>query len=301
MTLPEKNRAETVIGFLDAMAKANGEIGRLPRDIVKELEAKYKLSISNDLIGKVRAVTVVMPTKQELPKGGKPGPMIILHTMDAAAAAAWEDFFPKLLADFGGSANVPQPSSESINGVKVFTIPGAGLRWNAPVHFARNGTTVVLGLDRRLVAAAVTADASTSVVGGNKIVSPPGGEPAALFGVLSLGQVIPGLLENPRPNGPVVPIDDPPVFRNGQPIPESVVEELKKARKELAAALETVTPATVSARRLGNELRFEIFQPKVQNGSLKTVIDAAANWIDRRISISGDGRDWDEREIRGRW
>ena len=75
-------------------------------------------------------------------------------------------------------------------------------------------------------------------------------------------------------------MDEPPVLPGGQPVPESVIEDLKKARKELAAALVALPPATVAARRTGNELRFEVFQPKVQQGALKGVIDAAANWLD---------------------
>jgi hypothetical protein len=290
LTLPEKNRAEAVIGFLDAVAKSKGEIGRLPRDIVRELTEKHKVDVAEALIGKVRAATVVMPLKQELPKGGKPGPMLVLHTTDAAAAAAWEAFLPKLLGELAGAASPPQSSSETINGVKVLTVSGAGLRWNAPVHFARDRAIVAIGLDRKLVAAAVVANPATSVVGGARSVSPPGGDPAALFGVISLGEVIPPLFERTPGSGEVVPVEGPLLLPNGQPIPESTLEELKKARKEVVAAMATLSPATVSARRTGNELRIELYQPKVQQGALKTAIDAAANWLDRSVGLGGDIR-----------
>jgi hypothetical protein len=303
VSFPEKNRAAAVIGFLDSIAKANGELGRLPSDVVKELEEKYKLPVRDALIGKIRAVTVVMPTKQELPKGGKPGPMLILHTDDAATAAAWEDFLPKLIGDLAGAASAPMPSTETINGVKVFSLSGSGLRWNAPVHYARNGTAVAIGLDRKLVAGAVTADAVTSVIGGDKAVSPPGGDPAAVFGILSLGDVITALIEKPRSDGPVVPIDGDtvPILPNGLPVPESLLEDIKKSRKELFAALGALSPATVTVRRVGNELRVELFQPKVQNGALKTVIDAAASWLDKSASLMGNARERFEYELRGRW
>ena len=88
---------EAAIGF--SMPSRKEWRGRsLPHDIVKELGDKYKLAIADGLIGKIHAVTVAMPAKQELPKGGKPGPMLVLHTNDADSAAAWEDFVPKLLA-----------------------------------------------------------------------------------------------------------------------------------------------------------------------------------------------------------
>jgi hypothetical protein len=300
--LPEKNRVEAVIGILDATAKSTGEIGRLPRDILREVGEKYKVNVADELIGKLQSVTMIMPARQDLPKGGKPGPMLVLHTTDPAAAGAWQDFMPKLLGDLAGASALPQTSSETISGVKVFTISGGGLRWNAPVHFARSGAVVAIGLDRKLVAASVAADAAASVVAGEHAVSLPGGDSAALCGVIALGDVLPRLFEKPRPGGPVVPIDEPPMRINGQPIPESVIEEMKKARRELAAALATMQHATLTARRIGSELRFELVQPKVQTGSLKTVIDAAANWLDRSAGMAGNNRGAIELDgLRGRW
>jgi hypothetical protein len=287
--LPEKDRPAAVIGFLDAVAKADGVLGKLPSDVVKELTDKHRIAVAEGLIGKLRAVTIVVPSKQELPKGGRSGPMLVLHAADAAAAGAWEEFLPKLVGELAGAAGPLQPSAETINGVKVLTVAGAGLRWNAPVHFARSGAVVAVGLDRKLVAAAVGADAARSVVGGEKAISPPGDSPV-LFGVVSLGVVLPALFERPRGSGPVVPVEEPPVLHNGQPIPEGIIEELKKARKDLAAALGTLAPATVSVRRKGNELRFELFQPRVAQGDLKAVIDAAANWLDRSAGLSGQNR-----------
>jgi hypothetical protein len=285
VALPEKNRAEAVIAFLDAIAKSKGVLGKLPRDVVKELSEKYKTDVAVGLVGKVRAATVVMPARQELPKGGKPGPMVVLHVADSTAAQTWEDFLPKLLGELAGATAPLQTSAETVSGVKVFTVPGVGLQWNAPVHFARAGSTVAIGLDRKLVAAASVGDAANSMVGADKGLSPPGGAPAALFGLISLGEVVPTLFEEPRGAGPVVPIDEPPVLPGGQPIPESAIEELKKARKDLATALGTLPPATVAARRIGNELRFEVFQPKLQQGAFKGAIDAAANWLDRSAGL----------------
>ena len=130
---------------------------------MKELEGKYKVAVASGLIAKMDAVTIVIPAEQELPKGGKPGPTLVFHMADAASATAWESFIPKLLADLGGAASVGEPSLETINGIKVFTVSGVGLRWKAQVHYARNQSTVAIGLDRKLVAAAAVANAATSV------------------------------------------------------------------------------------------------------------------------------------------
>jgi len=290
VALPEKNRAQAVIGFLDSISKANGVLGKLPSDIAKELTEKHKTVVADGLIGKIRTATIVMPSGQELPKGGKPGPILILQTEDASAAGAWEEFLPKLVGELAGAAGPLQPSAETINGVKVLTVAGAGLRWNAPIHFARSGSVVAIGLDRKLVAASVGADAPRSVVGGERAISPPGGDPPALFGVVSLGEILPALFEKARDGGPVVPLGEPPVLSNGQPIPEFMIEELKKSRKNLIAALATLSPATVAVHRKGNELRFDLFQPRVEQGELKAVIDATANWLDRSAGLTNNNR-----------
>jgi hypothetical protein len=303
VTLPEKNRAAAVIGFLDAIAKANGQLGRLPGEAVRELEQKFKIAITDGLLAKTRAVTVFLPTKQELPKGAKAMPMLVLHTDDAVTAAAWEEFYPKLFGDLSGAAVTPQPSTEMVGSVKVLSLPGTGLPFNAPVHFARNGTAIALGLDRKLVAAAVTADAANSVIGGDKMVSPPAADVSA-FGVVSLGDVVLGLLDRPRPEGPVVPKNDEPLFLpNGNPVPESFIEEMKKARQGFVESLRTLPPAALTVKRAGNELRVELFQPKVQAGGLKAVIDTAATWLDKANALAGTNRNggFDREDRLGKW
>src|SRR5262249_19089494 len=160
------------------------------------------------------------------------------------------------------------------------SLPGTGLPWKGPVHYAKSGSVIAVGLDRKLVAQAVKADAATSVVGADRAVSPPPAG-AAAFGVVSLGEILLGFVERPKAAGPVVPRDEEPLFLpNGNPLPENFMEDLKKARKDFVESLASMPPATVTARRAGNELRVELFQPKVQAGGLKTVIDAGAKWID---------------------
>lgn len=301
VTLPEKNRAAAVVGFLDAVAKANGVIGRLPGEAVREMEQKFKVPVSEALIGKVRSVTVFLPTKQELPKGATAMPVLVLHCDDSAAATAWEEFMPKLIGDVSGAANAPQAASETIDGVKVFSLPGTGLPWNAPVHYARVGSAVAVGLDRKLVAQAATPGAAASVAGG---VSPPPGDSPAL-GVLSLGEVVVRVMDKPRPDGPVVPKEDEPLFLpNGNPLPENFIEDLKKARKGFVEALGSLQPAAVTIRKSGNELRVELFQPKVQAGGLKAVIDAGSKWLDKAgglMAANRNGGNPFERDVFGKW
>ncbi len=282
-TWPEKNRAASVVGFLDALAKANGQIGKLPSDVVKELADKHKLPINEELLNKTAAMTLVIPTRQELPKGTKPLPLLVLHTDDEVTAKAWEEFLPKLIGELSGAATPPRPSSELVGGIKVFSLAGSGLPWHGPIHYAHSGQTVVLGLDRKLVSAAVLAEPSTSLAGGDKALHLPPGEPCALFGAVSLLEAYADLNEKQRPEGQVVPAEPPlgPGGNNAIPIPESVLEDLKKARKEFLTAAESLPPATFLVRRVGTELRLEIFQPTIEAATLKPLIASGVNWLDK--------------------
>lgn len=283
ISLPEKNRAASAIRIMDAMAKANGELGKLPSDFIKELQKKYKGSLVEELIGKTQAISVIVPSKQDLPKDTKPLPLFILHTDDAATATAWEDFLPKLISELSGAKTAPQPFSETISGIKVISFPGNGLPWNGPVHVSRNGKMVVVGLDRKLVAAA-------AMTSGDKPMTIPAGDPLVGYGNIVLAEVVAAILEKPRTEGPVVPVENPAApqgFNNGNPIPEELIEALKKSRNEFFTTVGKLAPATMTVRRKGNELTVEIVQPKVQGGGLKAIIDSGALWLDRWSSLMG--------------
>ncbi|HEY1189590.1 MAG TPA: hypothetical protein VGE74_18230, partial [Gemmata sp.] len=96
VNLPEQGRAAALLGLLDAVAKSSGELGRLPSDVVKDLTDKHKVAVRDGLLAKIRAVTVVVPERQALPKGAKPVPMVVFHADDAKGAEALEAFVPLL-------------------------------------------------------------------------------------------------------------------------------------------------------------------------------------------------------------
>jgi hypothetical protein len=195
------------------------------------------------------------------------------------------EYLPKLIGDMAGAKEPLEPVSETIDGVKVFSLPGDGLRWNAPVHYARAGSEVAFGLDRNLVAQAATANPAASVAGGGSVVAPPGD--TAALGVVSLGGVFLRLTEKPKPaDGMAEPVEMR-VLPNGNPLPDNFVEDLKKAEKAFCEVAANMQPAILTARRVGNELRFELFQPKAQTGGLKGIIDAGVDWLDKAGPILG--------------
>jgi hypothetical protein len=288
VALPEKNRAAAAVGFLDALAKAEGEIGRLPGEAVKELEEKLKVPIADGLIAKTRAVTVVMPAKQELPKGVHPLPMLVLHTESAEVASAWEAFVPKLVGELSGAEAAPEPASEAIGGVKVLSLAGTGLPWKAAVHYAHKGAVFAVGLDRKLVAAAAAGEPAGSVVGAAGVTDP--GDGTALFGTLAPGEVLRQLTEQPKAEGPVVSVPGPQPRRNdmGQFELEKDREDEARALKDLLAAFAGLPPTTVTAHRVGGELRVELWQAKVQDGGLTAVINAGTVWFDKLLNRYAD-------------
>jgi hypothetical protein len=303
VNLPEKNRAAALIGFLDTVAKCNGELGRLPSDVVKELQDKHKLPVTDGLLAKVRAVTVIVPLKQELPKNAKPLPMFVLHFDDAPAGAAWEEFLPKLVAELAGEEKAPQPSSETVGGVKVMSLPGTALPWKSAVHYSRKDAVLVIGQDRKLVATALAPDAVTSVAGGDKPLAVPPGD-LALLGTVNHGALLTAI-ELPATTGPPR-LGNPPRNIYGQNLaPEEMLKEADKARAALLAAFGELPPAVVTVRRAGAELRFEVFQPKVQNGGLTPVINAGVNWFDKLMNLRNpNGVELDEFpgiRRRGKW
>jgi hypothetical protein len=298
VALPPKDRAAALVGVLDALAKAGGELGRMPSDVLKELEEKQKVPVSAALFGKLNAVTVVLPTKQELPKGATPLPVFVLHCETADAATAWEAALPKLIGELAGEP-APKPSSEMVNGAKVFSLTGAALPWKAPLHFARKDAALALGLDRKLVAGALSADAVGALTG-DKALSLPAGARGAV-GALNLGEVLGALLaprtsSTPEPARRPLPrgekreepaIEGPPAVRDfdGDPVPAEARQAAAKAREALVLALGELN-AALGARARATELRFELFVPKVQNGGLKAVLAAGANWLEKEFALT---------------
>jgi hypothetical protein len=165
ITLPADRRAAAVLAVADAAAKAAGVVGRLPSDAVRAGDP--------DLFADVTAVTVFSPLKQSLPEGAVAWPVVVVHATPVGADR-WARAVPRLVQQAAGLDAAPGPSSEVVGGVKVWTVPGAGLPWNAAVHYAANGSTFALGLDRQVVAAAARPGPAVPIAGTVGVVRPAG-------------------------------------------------------------------------------------------------------------------------------
>jgi hypothetical protein len=287
VSLPRPNRGAAALRFADAVAKAFGQIGRLPSEAVRDVESRLKLSIVQGLFDRTASVLVAVPAAQELPKGATPLPLLVLKADDAATAAKYEECLKAVVADLVGTA---EPSSEAIGGQKVFTLPGANLPWKAPVHFGRNGVLFAVGLDRKLVGGALAGDAGGSAVGGQ--AGPlPGGDGAGAAGAVSIGRLVQMWNDAPPVPGPVPtrgPVPAPPQPPGNNPNVPKPADPVKAA-KEFAAALTALPAMTVAARRTADEFRLEAFQPGLVGGRMPNVIGTAASWFDAALSPNPSG------------
>jgi hypothetical protein len=171
-TLPLNDGAQRwqkLLAVADAVAKASGQIGATPGEAIKEIEGRLKVSLGNELFGRIASITVVMPAKQELPKGGTGIPMLMIAATDAAATERLEQVIPPLLGLMVGD-NV-DPVTETLQGLKIRSLPGSAFPWKTPLHYGRKGTNLVIGQDRKLVAAALNRDLKDSLAADSRFLN----------------------------------------------------------------------------------------------------------------------------------
>lgn len=149
---PTDKRVTATLAIADAIAKARGEVGKLPSDWVAEAE-KVGLPIRTKLLPGLRQITLVVPPKQEIPVGAMALPILVLHLNDEASGADWEATLPKWLQLLDATKIASTMSIETIAGTKVYSTQSS----LGAVHFARNGTTIAIGMDRKWVANCVQA------------------------------------------------------------------------------------------------------------------------------------------------
>ena len=144
---PTDKRVTATVAIADAIAKARGEVGKLPSDWVAEAE-KSGLPIRTKLLPGLRQITLVVPPKQEIPAGAMALPLLVLNLNDETSGTEWEAALPKWLQLLDAAKIAPTVSSEMIVGTKVFSTQTS----LGAVHFARYGTTLAIGMDRKWVA-----------------------------------------------------------------------------------------------------------------------------------------------------
>lgn len=279
---PEPERARAILQFLDSLAKANGSLGQSPSEAVTADDRKL-------LVG-AKSVTVLVPEKQELPRGGLPMPMLVIHCESEEMAGKWVDSLPRFAKLLAGSETLPTPSSESLGSVKIVSTAVDGLPWQAPVHAARAGSTVILGLDRKLVAAAAGMPAAIKVPEGDRGVGVgvirPTGFPDTFtdLGVKFLALTLSQDEQTIRNLG-----GNPFRFRRGflaPPPPEPQEVDPKKVKptpaSQIHKVMDSLPPLTVRLSRDRSAIRLEIRQQGLESG-LAPVVSAVTEWLHRSL------------------
>jgi hypothetical protein len=264
-------------GLLAAADVVVGEDGPKPSDFVKQLDEKMKGSLAKDVAGRIAAITVALPGKQELPKGATEVPMIFFTATDASAAESLEKSVAPLISAILG--DTIEPVTETIQGVKVRSLPAASFPWKAPLHYGRSGTTLTLGADRKLVAASLLGKVGDSLAANPVVAESLQGTKAAGLGVWRWGTLLPEVLSNmghERKWGP-----------NGQqiaPDPAKVQEKIEKLRKAHAELIQKLPPLVVAIGRRENQFTVTVQQRhpagtpgKLIEGLFNAVMSSATN------------------------
>jgi hypothetical protein len=253
-----------VLAAVDTLMKATGAPGATPAELAKDLEEKLKISLAKDIFGKLSAVTVVRPGSLELPKGGTEMPMLVLHATDADAAKKMEEVVPGLVSFFVG--DMVDPITETVQGQKIRSLPGASLPWRSPMCYGRNGSTIVIGQDRKIVAAALKGNLTTSLLADAQIADAlKGHDQASLLGMWKWGTLLPELMSEPK-----IARKEFGAPGGAPPIPKAD-EGPSKERKALAEAMKTMPPLIVSLAKQDNQLRLQVRVPEAKGAAGKLI------------------------------
>jgi hypothetical protein len=266
------NNGEQKFNQLLALAeKIVGDDGPKPSEQIKMIEAQLKASIGKDIVGRIGAVTLALPAKQEVPKGATEIPMLIVTASDAAAAGKLEQLIPPILGLVTG--DTIEPITETIQGQKVRSLPGKALPWKASLHYGRSGAALVFGIDRKLVAAAMAGNPKDGLLSETKIadaIKPH--ENSAMIGFYRWGHLLPDWFAD---------MGHEKRWVNGKveaPDPAKLKEKSDKLRQSMAGLIQDLPPLVVSMSRKDDRLVLNARQ-RQQSGASAKIIDGLLDAI----------------------
>ncbi len=257
-----------------------GKDGAKPSEQAKGIEQKIKASIGKDILGRIASITVAMPAKQELPKGAMDAPMLIVNAKDVAAAEQLERLVPTLLGLASGEPI--DPVTETIHGQKVRSVPGRAFPWKAALHYGRGGSSLVFGLDRKLVAASMAGGVKDSILSETRLAETlKAHEQSPFVGMYRWGNRLPDWLaelgqERRWVNGKMDGSDK-----------AKIREKADKLRNTMEPLIREMPPLIVSMTRKNNALVLNVRQhqkagvsAKIIDGLLDAVMSSATNLFD---------------------
>jgi len=302
-----------LIDSLDAPGPGEAERPS-PSKALKELEDRVKLNVAKDVLGRLTGAAVVLDapvtttmTSIESPRPGGPPPvpfttqyqvppfgrpsLLVLQATDADAAKYLEEQgVPKLIGL--GTGEPPAPIRQDVDGRSISTVAAGGVEGlfgSKNLYVGREGAFVVIGPDRKEVAAALAAGAKkTGLLGEDKTAAAVKDlEGPLAVGVFSLGKGIVEIFKQVERPAPTFRPDLPPPPGAGDKPPEApkMSKRAEKTIEDAAKAVEPLPPTVLSLGRTPDGLTLEIKQTGLKGVSVK-VIDLLINSsLDRTLEM----------------
>jgi hypothetical protein len=258
-----RDRWRKVLGLVDAWHAAGSEAGPPPSKALEKLEEKMKVRLGKDVLARVRSLALAcrMVDAEGVPDGVQW--LLVLEAADADAARDLEKLLPALLSP-PDKPRRPMPvevggrTVQSVNGQDEAT-PG-----ELPAYWARRGPALVLGWERRAVAAAL----------GDR---PPWADlrdhPRALGTLAGEGPLCAGALFSGRQWLAAL-------ARGLAHKPNQTNQDLRRLAflRELSAPMAAMPPTLATLQRLPDGLRLEARQTDLRVAA-GTFIDVLCAWL----------------------
>jgi hypothetical protein len=258
-----RDRWRKVLALEDAWHTAGAEAGPPPSKALEQLEGKMKVRLGKDVFGRLRglALTCRMADAEGVPDNVQW--LLVLEAVDADTASDLETLLPALLA-LGDKPRRPTPvkvagrTVQSVNGQQEST--PAGL----PAYWGRRGPALVLGWDRRAVAAALGERSPWADLRDH---------PRALGALAGEGPVCAGMLFSGR--------QWLSALAHGLAHkPNQTDQDLRRLAflRELSAPMAVMPPTLATLKRLPDGLRLEARQTELRIAA-GTFIDILCAWL----------------------
>jgi hypothetical protein len=251
-----------------------GKEGPKPSEAIHQIEEKLKVSIGKEVVGQIAAVTVALPAKQELPKGASEMPMLFITGASPGATERLEQLVPSLLSAV--MDDLLDPVSQTIEGIKIRSLPAGKFPWKSPLHYGRSGTTLAFGLDRNLLATSLSGKIGSSAISEPKFAETvKEHDHSAGLGFWRWADLLPrAIVESTtqRRWGP-----------NGQPLapdPAAQREKEEKLRKTMVGLIRDMPPLVFSLDRDGRQITLNL-QQRHAPGSMPTLIEGFCDAVMR--------------------
>jgi hypothetical protein len=282
-------RASALLDFLDRLVKANGSLGPTAGEIVQELQEKKVLT--RESLGKVNGLSIAMPPIASWPARSQTLPTLIVRAESAESLELLEAALPAFLEIL--SSHKADPVTETIEGVKVHSLDAKTSPLAATLHYARRDRVLAIGVDRRFVAACVTADPARSLAKAPEIADMfnAANKPVLLGAWNWSATLAPRKTENANAKKSTLPQAPEGIAVNGQRPPSLPVVALQ--------ALQALPPLLVAVSYQNNELCLELRQRDPQRLRAGAIERCLTWYVKTRPINLYNGRPFDGNDIDG--